>query len=434
MANMKPLVGAPYIRGEIGKARNTEALFKLVIGTLFIVMPLAFIACQLLQIEAEIAFVGVWLITTALAIYAEYHIKPQVKVNAFQLFSLLIVLIGVPGVLFLRPGLLGLGQILAYVFILAMRLVVVFIIVPRCMTRSKTPAIEHILRWLIVGAGIISFATNAYYLMKGVTIFNSGRGAFETWLHPNLCAQFASILVYTTFMDPKLKMWARVLLVGGGAYTLLLTQSRSALVATILALLLLFLLNLIENPKKYSVRGFVGFIGSLIMIGLFGSAFREVPVVKNIERRTFGVDDPTAGRLDIFSRILEVWQNSQLFGYGFRSGGADNLYITLLLQTGIVGVFFYLALFFVIIYKGLEHFRFSQGPNRLLGKFILVASLSMFLRSFAETTSYLQLTDIMSNAYCIAGALAFLTPVKKRNLSKMVPTLRPLKTVDTPIE
>jgi len=426
VANMKPLVGAPYIRGEVSAARNTEALFKLVIGTLFIVMPLAFIACQLLTIEAELAFVGVWLVTTALAIYAEYHIKPQIKINAFQLISLLIVLIGVPGVLFLRPGLLGLAQVLAYVAILAMRLVVVFIIVPRCMTRSKTPPIEHIIRWLIVGAAIISFATNAYYLLKGFTIFNPTRGAFETWLHPNLCSQFASILVYSTFMDPKLKMWLRVFLIGCGTYTLLLTQGRSAIVATILALMLLFALNLIENPKKYAVRGFVGGTALFTMLALFGSILREVPVVKNIERRTFGVDDPTAGRLDIFSRILEVWQDSQLFGYGFRSGGADNLYVTLLLQTGIVGVLFYIALFLVIIYKGLEHFRFSEGANRLLGKFILVASFSMFLRSFAETTSYLQLTDIMSNAYCIAGALAFLTPVRKRRIDPLL-AMRPAR-------
>ncbi|MBX3114778.1 MAG: O-antigen ligase family protein [Fimbriimonadaceae bacterium] len=411
---MKPLVGAPYIRGEIGAAKNKESLFAMVAGTLFVVMPLAFIACQLIGIEPELAFVGVWFIATMLAIYAEYYIKPSKKLNSFQILSLSIVAIGIPGLFYLRPNSISLLQILAYVGILAMRLIVVFIIIPRCISTSKKPPIEQVIRWLIVGTAIIAIATNFFYFAKGFTIFNGTRGAFDNWLHPNLCSLMGSIVVIFTFLDPHLKMWVRALLIGSGTYTMLVAQGRSALVSTILVLLLLFLMTLSENPKKYALRGFLGAIGIALVLGLFGGALSNLPVIRNIFKRTFETNDPTAGRLEIFSQILEVWQNSQIFGYGFRSGGADSLYVTMLLQTGLVGLLCYFVLFGAIVYKGIQHFVNSRGANKLLGKFIIVASASLFLRSFTEGTSLLQLTDVLSNSFCIAGGIAFISPVGRR--------------------
>jgi len=418
---MKPLVGAPYIRGEVGAAKNKESLFAMIAITLFIIMPIVFIGCQFVGIEPELAFVGVWFVTTLLAIFAEYHIKPTAKLNSFQILSLTVALIGIPGLFYLRPNALALLPILAYVGILVMRLIVVFIIIPRCMYNSKTPPVNQLIRLLLIGATIIAVSTNVYYAMKGFTILNSTRGAFQSWLHPNLCALMGSIVVYCTFLDPKLKGWIRWLLVGSGGYTLLVTQGRSGIVATILVLIFIFFLNLSENPKKYALRGFLGGLGIVLTLGLFGTALREVPVIKNIEKRTFDTDDPTAGRLEIFTRLLEIWGDSKVFGYGFRSGGADNIYVTLLLQTGIVGIIMYFTLFFAIVFKGAQHYKHGTGSNKLLGKFILVVALSIFLRSFAEATSYLQLTDIQSNAFCIAGGLAYMIPVGRKKLQRFRP-------------
>lgn len=409
--NKKLLIPPPYIRGEIRTRGNIETLFSAIAFCIFVIMPAAFIAAAYVGQDVETAFVIVWILVAIVAIYAEWQIKPKTGIYGFQVFALSLSLIGVPGLYFVGHNWRTMPDVLAYVGVTVLRLVVVFIIVPRCVMKSKVPPIHQILKWLVYGALIITIASALFFLGKGITIFTPRRAVFINWLHPNLVALFGCLSVYVAVLATDLNKIIKWTSIGFGTYTLLMTQGRSAIVVCLAALFVTYVLNLIENPKKYSLRGFLGGISIAMLIVAFGTAFRDLPAVQNIERRTFDTDDPTAGRLDFIEAALEAWRNSPVFGLGFRSGGIDNVYVTLLVQTGIFGLIVYLVFFGAIMARAYRHFRYSEGHARLLGKAIIVLGVAIFLRGFAERTSFLQLTDLQSNAFCIAAGVAYLTPI-----------------------
>jgi len=410
-ANKNLLLRAPYLRGEVRSKGSVESLFAAVAFCIFVLMPSAFIISIYLGQDVETTFVAVWILVAMVAVYAEWQIKPKTGIFGFQLFALFLALLGVPGLFFIPHNLQSLLPIIAYVGVTALRLMIVFVIVPRCMMKQKLPPIDLILRWLIYGSFIISFASALYFMTKGITVLTPGRFLAENWLHPNLVALFGCLSVYIAVLAQDINKFVKWSSIGIGTYTLLMTQGRSAIVVCLAALLVTFILNLIENPKKYSLRGFLGIITFSILAVAFGTAFRGLPAVQNIERRTFETDDPTAGRLNFIEAALDAWQRSPVFGLGFRSGGIDNVYVTMLLQTGLFGLIVYLVFFGAIMARAFRHFKYSEGHARLLGKALIVMGVAIFLRGFAERTSFLQLTDLQSNAFCIAAGVAYLTPI-----------------------
>jgi O-antigen ligase len=405
------LIRAPYLRGEIRAKGNIEKLFSAVAFCIFVIMPSAFIVASYMALDVETTFVAVWILVAMVAVYAEWQIKPKTGIFGFQVFALALSLIGVPGLFFVGHTWRTLPDIIAYVGVTVLRLLVVFVIVPRCIMMSKVPPIHQILKWLIYGSLIITFASILFFLSKGITILTPRRVLFVNWLHPNLVALFGCLSVYVAVLAEdinKVLKWASI---GLGTYALLMTQGRSAIVVCLTALFVIYILNLIENPKKYSLRGFLGGVSIAILIVTFGTAFRDIPAVQNIEKRTFETSDPTAGRLNFIEAALDAWQNSPVFGLGFRSGGIDNVYVTMLVQTGVLGLIIYLVFFGAIMARAFRHFRYSEGHARLLGKVLIVMGVAIFLRGFAERTSFLQLTDLQSNAFCIAAGVAYLTPI-----------------------
>ncbi len=432
-ANKKLLIPAPYLRGEIRAKGNIEKLFSAVAFCIFVIMPGAFIAASYLGVDVETTFVAVWILVAMVAIYAEWQIKPKTGIFGFQVFALFLSLIGVPGLFFIPHTWRTLPEIIAYVGVTVLRLLIVFIIVPRCIMMSKVPPIHQILRWLVYGSLIVTLASVLFFLTKGVTVLTPRRVLFLNWLHPNLVALFGCLSVYVAVLAQDINKFVKWTSIGFGAYTILMTQGRSAIVVCLAALLVTYILSLIENPKKYSLRGFLGGIGIVMLIVAFGTAFRDIPAVQNIERRTFGTDDPTAGRLNFIEAALEAWRNSPVFGLGFRSGGIDNVYVTLLVQTGILGLIVYIVFFGAIMARAFRHFKYSEGHARLLGKALIVMGVAIFLRGFAERTSFLQLTDLQSNAFCIAAGVAYLTPIghgRKPKQEKQV--LRPAMSYKKP--
>ncbi|MFM9873802.1 MAG: O-antigen ligase family protein [Fimbriimonadaceae bacterium] len=410
-SNKKLLIPAPYLRGEIRARGNVEKLFSAVAFCIFVIMPSAFIAASYLGMDVETTFVAVWLLVAVVAIYAEWQIKPKTGIFGFQVFALSLALIGVPGLYFVGHTWRTLPEIIAFVGVTVLRLVVVFIIVPRCIMKSKVPPINQILKWLVYGSLIITIASVIFFLGKGITPFSPRRVLFENWLHPNLVALFGCLSVYVAVLSEDINKGLKWTSIGFGTYALLMTQGRSAIVVCLAALIVIYFLNLLENPKKYSLRGFLGGISIVLLIVAFGTAFRDIPAVQNIEKRTFDTNDPTAGRLNFIEAALDAWQNSPIFGLGFRSGGIDNVYVTMLVQTGIFGLIIYLVFFGAIMVRAYRHFKFSEGHARLLGKVLIVMGVAIFLRGFAERTSFLQLTDLQSNAFCIAAGVAYLTPI-----------------------
>lgn len=415
-AQQKPQVlFEPYIKGEVSRISNAGLLTGIALAVIFILMPLAFLAATNSGTDVEIVFVGVWIIALTATLFAEARIRPTAKAGPIQAFAASLALIGVPGLIVSSRGNLNSTlEMTAFIGILLMRLIVLFIILPRSIIESRYPPALLIIRTLLAGAVMTSILTIGYYASQGFSIFVTTRGSFDNWLHPNFTAQLGSICCIMATLDPKMRLHWKASIWGIGLYCMLLTQGRTSLFSTFIILLFVFILEFIHDPKKYSTRA----VGYGVAIAIFGTLLTPVllqlPAIQNIQARNEAVD-PLAGRQQYFEAAIEAWQESQIFGFGWRAGVLDNFYAVMLLQTGVVGLLIYLSFFGVIAVRGYKMFRGQGAHTRLLGKFMIVMTFSFIIRSFTEGVHILQLTDLPGNAFCLAAGIAFmLKPVASK--------------------
>lgn len=412
----RSLLPAPYIAGRFKQVKNADRPVRIALFVLFVLMPLAYMGAVLKNIDFEFVFLAIWLLTGVLAMYAEVQVKPKAKLKAFHFLSLGLVLIGVPGLAVSQPRTIALVYLFGFIGVILIKLIVVLMIIPRCLYESNISPVRVLIRGLLTGALLTCIINNVLYAARGVTILTPGRALFSDWFHPNAAALYGSITVLAAIIEPSLNKWYKGFAVGVGFYTLLVTQGRSSLFSTIGILVFLFLLELIHDPKKYTVRGML-WLASLTGAGVvFASSIRNLPAIKSIEERTFKTDDPLAGRLDYIEFSVEYWSKSQLVGYGQKQAPAvDSFWMASLMQYGIIGLFFYVAFYMVCGYRGYRLFTSRNPELQLLGKFILMITLSFFVRSFTDDNHALQLSNIVGNVYCIAVGLAFLVePASRR--------------------
>lgn len=403
---------APYIRGELGQYKNVGLLTAIALVIVFFGMPLAFIAALNLGIDSENVFVGIWAITLIYVFWLESKVRPKVKVGAPHIAALALFLIGVPGILVSSPrNVVQISLLLAYIFVLIARMAIMFIFIPRCLTESRTSPALIIVRTLLYSSAFVSALTSIYFASLGFTIFNSIRGAPENWLHPNLISLLGSLCIMMTVIDPKLKMPSRIFFGSVGFYTMLMAQGRTAIFSTIIVLFLIFMLELLHDPKKYAPKAALWGTLLAIVLSLATPLILNIPAVQNIQKRN-EASDPLAGRENYVAAALDAWRESQIFGYGFRSGVLDNFYAVMLLQTGIVGLMIYLAFFFMCAIRGYTLFKSRNPQTKLLGKTIIILALSFVIRSFTEGATILQLTDLPANAFCLAVGLSFMIDPK----------------------
>lgn len=419
--NGKPLLRAPYMKGELGVPTNIHVLFGMVMAILFVVMPLAFLGTvKFINFEAvNYTFVGIWIIAFAFIMWMEARANMRPKFNGFHLATFAITLIGLPGVFVMRPRALELFMTIAFWLILVLRNFSVFMVIPQVAMKMRRPATELIQTWLFVGGLIIVGMTNLFYASRGFTALNAQRGAFPDWLHPNSSAIYGGVLLLTAVTATQIKLWLRIF--GGtmGLYCILLVQSRGALVASVVALVVYFALAFFSNPGKYSLwlLGAVVF-GGLIAVGL-GEQIMEVGAVKNmVERST--LSDPTAGRLDYIAGALESAKESPLVGYGFRAPRVDNIFATFALQYGLIGSLFYLVFVLSIMFRSVVVYR---SQTTALGKdaarLVIVYGAFIFTRSFVESAHIMQITDVFANAFCMLAGILYLVPAAKKSTTNV---------------
>ena len=423
----KPILRAPYMKGELGVPMNIHVLFGTVMAILFVVMPLAFIGTVKLtgQPDSTASFVVVWVLAFAAILLLEWYAKTRPVYNGFHIAVFLITLIGLPGIFMLRPRFMELVLTVGFWAILVLRNASVFMILPQVALKMRKPATEQIQTWLFVGGMIIVVMTNALYASRGYTVLNAQRGAFPDWLHPNSSAIYGGVLMLTAALAGHFKMWLRVL--GGfmGLYGVLLVQSRGALVATAVAIVVLLFLSFLNDPKKYSAWFIAALLfGSLTAVA-FGPSIMNVGAVKNMVERSTN-NDPTAGRTEIIANVFESVKESPLVGYGFRAGRVDNIFATFALQFGLVGSAFYAIFLLAVFIRSIIVYRFAYHPaGREAARLVLVYGAYIFTRSFVESAHIMQLTDVFANAFCMLAGIIFLAPLRTTVASPLRARLAP---------
>lgn len=401
------LLPAPYIAGRFHQVSNADKLVRISTFVLFVIMPLAYMSAVKIGLDFEGVFLGVWLLTGAITLYAETKVKPQVRLRPFHYFSLALVLIALPGLFVSKPTTFNLIYIIGFIGVIVIKMFVVVIVLPRCLYESRVSPVQVVTRGLLTGAFLTCFITNLFYLSRGFHIFKSTRADFDDWLHPNVGAIYGSVCVLAAIIDPRTPKWIKFLAIGTGVYTMLVTQGRSALFSTIAVVLFLFGLDFIHEPKKYAIRGTAYLVGILMVVALFGTKLASLPAIQNIIERT-ATSDPLAGRLNYIELGIETWNKSQIVGYGLRgSFSVDNFWISNLMLFGVIGVLVFVIYYSACAVRGYKLYTSSNPELKLLGKFILMLCASFFIRSFTEDSHFLQLSNLIGNSLLIAVGLAY---------------------------
>lgn len=396
------------MRGELGPTRNLSTILNLILAVLFVLMPLTFIGSTYVGISAELPFVGIWLIASLLILYMESLAHVDTKLSGFHVLTLCMALVGIPGIIMLRGNWFFLLSALGYTFVLLIRNGSDFIVFPRAIASLRKPMVHVMKNWLLVGASIVVFLTILRYGSSGFTIFKTTRGAFENWLHPNNAAIYGGVLVITAMLSNHLRGFWRWFLAGAGFYVIIMTQSRGALVASLLAAAVLFALDFYRNPKRYALVAIGGGFG-VVLIGLiFGQSIMKIGAVENMIERTQRTD-PTAGRVEAFNRAIDLWQDSPLFGYGFQAPVVvDNVIASFLVQIGLVGILLNGLFLLLILYRAFQaYFRRPNAEIYDAGRTVIVFGVFIMLRSLVEFAHIFQLTDLFANAFCILAGLLF---------------------------
>lgn len=145
-----------------------------------------------------------------------------------------------------------------------------------------------------------------------------------------------------------------------------LTGKRGALLFTVIAIIWVYVLLCLPRTEKQLKRMF---IGAIVAVALFFTAYVAVPQVKSVIERftsaTGGLNELSTGRVEYFwLNALSMFEEHPVLGNGWRSfrrqivavfglnnaNDAHNIYIQLLAEVGIVG-FLIFAVFMIASWR-----------------------------------------------------------------------------------
>ncbi len=246
-------------------------------------------------------------------------------------------------------------------------------------------------------------------ILKGGWDPHNGR-IVSTWLDPNFLGAFLGLGLFF-FLVRTAPMWLERKKISWFIFNLVVivlalvgTQSRSTLVAlsgTIILISPVIILRLIHRPRGHN----------LIMILVFSSTFIIISLVSilMLGERAMGLitsDATVQLRAESLKQVWQIAREQPLFGIGYNAyqfaaaqaglnsdyqihsrAGADNSLLTLLLTTGLTGVFLFmipwlsLAIFFVSSWLRRGHILSLAAATSIIFLFLHAQFVNSFLYS-----------------------------------------------------
>jgi O-antigen ligase len=213
-------------------------------------------------------------------------------------------------------------------------------------------------------------------------------------------AQFAFLAFgLQAFATKRLHRIGYLLLGGFCIYCVTFSFSRGAYLAVLLAWLVFAIVK-----SRILLIPFVLFLASWQVV--VPTAVRE-RVLMTYDTQNHALDDSAEARVTVWQDALEAFQGDPIFGMGYdtyrllhRVGGytdTHNLYVKLLVEMGLVGLFIFLALFVRAFQAGYELFRrgtdpFLQGLGLGLALWMVCA---MAANLFGDRLNYIQICGPM---------------------------------------
>lgn len=276
--------------------------------------------------------------------------------------------------------------------------------------------------WQVVLVICLSIAFMDNYVLRQLSAFQSLdsrakiHGTF-VYLGPNEVAAFYNqitiVLMGICFFLRK--SWSKILLtilIVMNLFCVVFLFSRAAYVAITVGMFFLF-----ATKKKILLI-------PLLLTFICWQTVLPERVKERIEMTTddYGeLDKSSAGRLDVWKESLDLFMENPITGVGygvfrslgFRLGDTHNVYVKILVEQGLVGMFIFLLLLFTLFKQGIRlYLNGDDPPSRGLGLGFAIAIIVLAINNFfGDRWTYIEVSCYM---WIFAGLVARLNIISLR--------------------
>jgi len=344
-----------------------------------------------------------------------FFVQGEGSSRTFFLVDSLVVLMTFSGL----PGLvLGQSQELwrsfFFVAVLGLRNYVLFVVLPRSYLFTETYAWEKAMRWVLAASFLIMLGSFRTATLSGASLESSTRltGEGNLWLNANTTGLLTAIGILVVFMSSEVPFLLRILLGAFGGYVLLLSESRTSMLALVATLVTSLLFSLAEK-RRYAATWLIGLAAVILLAGppVWEKMSKYERIHSIISRSTGGdksVSDPVGGRQVLIMDALNRLKESPVIGFGFLSGASriENGYISILLESGILGLVAYLMLLAAVVASAWRIYRRSTEPFvKNLGRYTLCVTVFICIHGFGERSHGFQGASMVSNLWLLLSGL-----------------------------
>ncbi len=286
--------------------------------------------------------------------------------------------------------------------------------------------------WRVFTVMCLAMVLMGYYASSQVSWFSSllsrGKisGTFQ-FLGPNEVAAFYNeytiiLLSVYFFMKKGVKKTLLLLLILLNAYCMMFMYSRAAYLAAAVGLFLLFAFK-----KKW-------LLVPLLLIALFWQVALPEKAVQRFEGTTneYGqIEDSAERRLLIWDKGIELFSENSAVGIGYGVfarlgydlGDTHNIYIKILVEQGIIGMFIFVILIFAFLAEGFRLYRNGDDDlSKGLGLGFAICVFVLLVNNiFGNRWSYLELSGYL---WIFAGLVARLNIISREGNSSPQPRLK----------
>lgn len=335
----------------------------------------------------------------------------------FQGFIILITISGLLGMA--SSGMFEYAGLLFFA-ILVLRNYICFWGIPGSLPATRGLAQRTVLTWTLIATTYVAVGSVQASFREGLSLESVNRlGASATWLNPNTTGLYCAFGALICLIAGFLPGWIRLAVGALSLYCLLLSQSRTAIIALVAA-------SATSLALTRQRRRLVIVIAALIIctgIGVSDSlveATMSYPIVSaTIARFTAAQEDTRkTARLEVLQNGLTLWESAPALGVGYGRSDThfENGYLSIACESGALGLMVYL-LFLGMLIRRARILANGYGPEATeLGRWIIAIVVFLSVHAMGERSHLFQLASPVSSCGALLASLAFRVADPKRRI------------------
>ncbi len=317
---------------------------------------------------------------------------------------------GIPGLLLYPSNRVLMGA--EFCVLLAIRNYICFVGVPLSRIAAERPVERDVIGLALSATTAVAVGALALATRMGISFSSVARltGEGNAWLNANTTGLYCAFGVVVCTMAAYLPKWIRIPAGCLAMYCVVLTHSRTALVALFVTLGVH--LSIVYARRK-AIGIYVAAVG--LVLGVYSqtmlvATIESVPQLRSFASRFQDVDvTEYETRLDRAREGAGFVAGSPIVGRGYMAVGVrfEQAYLSIAAESGLLGLSFYIWLMTLVLFNGLRLLRRRGDPRaRELGHYLVCTTTFILVHGLAEHSHGFQIASPVSNCWALLAGIA----------------------------